>query len=98
MKRWTSIRYRDFYDIPRIFVTEGATRTFLFDCRFNDEKDDYEEMYKVYLMPKLDEKDLAGGWQSLSAKAERLLGEIRTSEVEFDPTLRHQINAELLSR
>ena len=98
MKHWTPIKYREFYDIPRIFVTESGNRVFLFDCPFNTEKDEYEEAYKVYLMPKLDEKDLVGSWENLPEKAARLLGEIPKSEIEFDSTLRQQVNAEILGR
>jgi hypothetical protein len=98
MKRWTLITYREFYDIPRIFLTKTGNRVFLFDCSFNDEKDEYEETYKIYLMPQLDEKQLAGSWENLPAKATRLLGEIPTSEVEFDTTLRQQVNLGVLNR
>src|SRR5205809_581953 len=98
MKRWTSIKYREFYDIPRIFLAEVGGRVFLFDCPFNDGKDEYEGTYKVYLMPELDERDLAGSWQTLPAKAARLLGEIPTSEIEFDSTSRQQVNIEVLGR
>ena len=98
MKRWTPIKYREFYDIPRIFLAEHDSGVFLFDCPFDDDKDEYGETYKVYLMPKLDEKDLAGGWQKLPAQAKRLLGEIRTTEIEFDPTFRQQVSLAVLSR
>jgi hypothetical protein len=98
MKRWTPIKYREFYDIPRIFLTEIGKRIFLFDCPFNTAKDEYEETYKVYLMPELDEKDLVGSWQDLPTKAARALGEIPTSDIEFDPTLRQQVNVEVLNR
>jgi N-acyl-L-homoserine lactone synthetase len=98
MKRWTHIKYREFYDLPRIFLAEIGNRIFLFDCRFNEEKDEYEQTYKVYLMPQLDEKELAGSWENLPARATTLLGEIPTSEIEFDTTLRQEVNLGVLSR
>jgi len=98
MKRWTPIKYRDFYDIPRIFLAETPERAFLFDCPFNEEKDEYEETFKVYLMPRLGEKELAGSWKNLPQRATQLLGEVGTAEVEFDPTLRQQVNLEMLGR
>jgi len=98
VKRWAPIKYRGFYDISRTFLTETGNQTFLFDCSFNDKEDEYAEAYKVYLMPELDEKELGGSWQDLRAKATRLLGEIPTSEIEFDPTLRQQVNVQALSR
>lgn len=98
MKPWIPITYREVYDIPRIFLARGEGHVFLFDCRFDSEKEDYQETYNVYLMPKMGNEDLSGSWEGLSAKAERLLGEVRTSEVSFDPTLREQINTEVLRR
>jgi hypothetical protein len=98
MKRWTPIKYRDFYDIPRIFLAEILGRVFLFDCPFNEEKDEYEETFKVYLMPTLGEKDLAGSWKNLPRRATRLLGEVGAAEVEFDTTSRQQVNLEILDR
>jgi len=98
MKRWTPIKYREFYDLPRIFLAETESGVFLFDCPFNMEKDEYEETYKVYQMPSLDEKELAGSWESLPGKATRLLGEVLTSAVEFDPTFRQQVDLDVLSR
>jgi hypothetical protein len=98
MKRWTPIKYREFYDIPRIFLAETENHVFLFDCPFNKEQDEYEKTYKVYLMPAIDEKALAGSWQDLPTRATRLLGEIQTSVVEFDTTFRQQVNLVVLSR
>jgi hypothetical protein len=98
MKRWTPIKYRDFYDIPRIFLAETPEQVFLFDCPFNEEQDEYETTFKVYLMPAVGEQELAGSWKDLPRTATRLLGEIRTSDVEFDPTLRQQVNLEVVSR
>jgi len=98
MKRWTSIKYRDFFDIPRIFLAETPDRVFLFDCPFSEQKDEYEETFKIYQMPAIGEQELAGSWKDLPKKAMRLLGEVGTSEVEFDATLRRQVNLEVLGR
>lgn len=98
MKRWAPIKYREFYDIPRIFLTEIGDRTFLFDCSFNDKMDEYEGTFRVYSMPELDEKELGGSWQDLRTKATRFLGEIPASEIEFDPTFRQQVNLQALIR
>ena len=48
-------------------------------------------------MPNLDDSELAGSWANLSVKAQRLLGEIPISDVEFDATLRHQVNLTILA-
>lgn len=98
MEEWASIKYRDFYDVPRIFLRQAGDRLLLFDCRFNEERDQYEEAYKVFLMPKLPDEETPGSWEHLSAKAESLLGEVRTSDVEFDPTRRKQVKLEVLNK
>jgi hypothetical protein len=98
VKRWRQIKYRDFYDIPRIFLVPGDDRFFLFDCPFDSGDDEYGKTFKVYLMPNLPDEILAGSWEDLAAKAERLLGEVPTSEVQFDSTLRQEINANILAR
>jgi hypothetical protein len=45
---WAPIRYRDFYDLPRIFITSYNGQDYLFDCPFDDELDDYPDSYRVY--------------------------------------------------
>ena len=94
MKQWFSIRYRDFYDVPRMFIAGIGKLVLLFDCPFNQEKDEYEDTYKVYSMPVLDDSDLAGSWEGLPARADSLLGELPVSEVEFDSTRRKAVNLE----
>ena len=95
MKQWAPITYRDFYDIPRMFLAQG-TELFLFDCKFDSDKDEYGDSYAVYVMPPIEESDLRGSWEELPARAKRLLGRVRTSEVEFDSTLRQQVNLNIL--
>ena len=99
MKRWNPINYREFYDIPRIFLTQTEKGLLLFDCEFDPEKDDYRATYKVYLMPgSIDDTAWKGSWEQLPERATKFLGDIPTTDVEFDPTLRRQINAEILGR
>ena len=38
---WANIQYRDFYDVPRIFVADYQGRLYLFDCPFDEALDDY---------------------------------------------------------
>jgi hypothetical protein len=96
MKVWTPIRYRDFYDVPRIFLVQTGDALYLFDCRFDAAKDDYEETYEIFLMPGLQDQDLIESWEGLSARAKKSLGKVNVSEVEFDPSRRKQINLEIL--
>ncbi len=90
---WVSIRYRDFYDLPRIFIASYEGRQYLFDCPFDDALDDYPESYRVYQLPLLSEAELQGSWEHLSARAIDFLGTLPLAAVQFDPTKRACINA-----
>jgi hypothetical protein len=99
---WTAIRYRDFYDLPRLFLAEYEGRHYLFDCPFNEELDDYPDSYRVYQMPALPESELQGSWEHLPERAINFLGLVPVAQVQFDPTRRARINVaifrEVLSR
>lgn len=97
MATWLSIRYLDFWTVPRIFLVEHAGSLFLFDCAFNDDTEDYPDRYQVYLMPPLTEQDLAESWAGLHKRALVGLGEAPIADVVFDPTRRKSIDACTLS-
>lgn len=93
---WSTIRYRDFYDLPRIFITTHDGKQYLFDCPFDDELDDYSDRYSVYQLPAILEVELQGSWERLPERAVGLLGAVPVSEVQFDPTKRERINTAVL--
>jgi len=98
MNTWTSIRYRDLWDVPRIFVTTWQNQTFLLDCEFDESTEDYRDSYVVYRMPGLSESDLAGSWDYLPRKALCRLGEVPVTSVHFDLTRRREIDASILDQ
>ncbi|MCI0488007.1 MAG: hypothetical protein L0229_15560 [Blastocatellia bacterium] len=89
---WATIRYRDFYDLPRIFITSYDGQQYLFDCPFDPELDDYPNSYRVYLLSSLSEEELQGSWEHLPTLAVSFLGTIPVTTVQFDPTKRKSIN------
>jgi hypothetical protein len=89
---WAPIRYRDFYDLPRVFITSYDGKDYLFDCPFDDELDDYPDSYRVYQLPALSEEELQGSWEHLPELAAPFLGVIPVAEVRFDSTKREWIN------
>jgi hypothetical protein len=89
-------QYRDFWDYPRIFLVSFEESSFLFDCKFDQEIEDFGNEYDVYLMPPLDDKDLSGSWDRLIEKSIRLLGKIPVNEVRFDETRRNFIDGEAI--
>lgn len=92
MSEWTEIIYRDFYDVPRVFLTRRGDRYLLFDCPFDEALDDYPTIYKVYLMADLPDERLGGSWVDIHHEAERYLGEIPVDRVSFDPTRRRTVD------
>ncbi|HJZ70050.1 MAG TPA: hypothetical protein VKF81_18130 [Blastocatellia bacterium] len=95
---WAKIRYRDFYDIPRIFITTHNGKVYLFDCPFDDELDDYSDRYRIYQLPGIAEDELEGSWERLPERAVSMVGEIPVSEVEFDKTRRNSIDTRILEK
>lgn len=96
MSPQTPITYRDFYDLPRIFLVTHEGLRFLFDCKFDDDFDDYPDFYKVFLMPPLQARDLNGSWDQLSASATKYLGDVSVNAVKFDSTRRKSIDVQVI--
>ena len=95
---WATIRYRDFYDLPRIFVTHYQGQLYLFDCPFADNLDDYPDSYRVYQLPALTEAELGGSWAHLPELAISFLGIVSITEVQFDPTKRERVNTAIFGK
>jgi hypothetical protein len=92
----SEIMYRDFCDVPRIFIVRYRGRSYLFDCSFNGSVEDYEETYSVYVLPELPGHELSGSWKYLAEKAESDLGEVPVVGVGFDPSMRRAINTRVI--
>ena len=93
--RWIPIRYREFYDVPRAFVTTHEGRTFLFDCTFSEELDEYLAEYAVYrLGDEIRDGIDSISWKGISEGLERV-GTIPVAAVVFDATKRASISADV---
>ena len=93
---WSAIRYRDFYDVPRIFITTHNGGLYLFDCPFDEELDDYSDRYQVYQLPAISEDELQGSWERLPERAASVLGTVPVAQVQFDTTKRNSIDTAVL--
>ena len=98
MPLWSPIKYREFCDQPRVFVTKHGDQTLLFDCPLDIEKDDWPDHYIVYLMPELESSELAGSWIGIEQRAIRILGMVRLLQSSFDPSIRQFIDLEVLTQ
>jgi hypothetical protein len=94
--RWSPIRYRDFYDVPRIFVAEHAGVAYMFESRFRDAEDDYSDQYSIYtLSPAIVQGlDQTSDWAALLTDA-KLVGQIAVNAVRFDETRRGFVSNEV---
>lgn len=98
MSKWLSIRYRGFWDVPRIFLVRDRGQTFLFECAFSDAIDDYPDEYNVYLLPEIGDADLPADWTTLVARALHHLGKVPVTNVQFDATRRKEMDASILEQ
>jgi hypothetical protein len=97
MSRWVPIQYHAFWDRPRLFLAEESDHSVLFDCRFDDNLDEYPDFYRIYRMPPLNTLSLHGSWNDLQTQAVAYLGEVPVQRVRFDPTLRREVDLEVLA-
>lgn len=90
------IQYRDFYDVPRIFLVNHRGTLYLFDCPFHQELDEYPDIYKVFVLPSDAGSDLSGSWDDLASRATAYVGEVPVRSVQFDSTRRREIDANVI--
>lgn len=92
------IKYREFYDIPRVFLVKYKEKLFLFESVFKEDIDDYSNYYDIYLMPVLSDEEIEGSWEHINNKAMKKVGKVPVNEVKFDRTLRKEINTKVLEK
>ena len=90
------LSYRDFHDVPRLFVVEVQDARFVFDCPFDEALDEYGDSYTVYRIQAGDDDPL-GDWASRPAAA-LVVGRIPVADIEFDPTHREAIEASCIRK
>jgi hypothetical protein len=88
---WIDIWYRDFYDIPRTFVFETGSKSYLADCPFDEQLDDYLSFYTLYELPPIAALSLDGSWEKLPNQAIREIGRIKVTDIVFDDSMRQQV-------
>ena len=98
MPRWSSILYREFYDVPRKLVATDDSGTYLFLCRFDDVVDDYTENYEVYEMPRLSKQELLGSWFGLEQRALRRFNDVPICSISFDSSKRKVVDNDLIDK
>lgn len=93
---WAPIQYRDFWDVPRIFLVPYQGKWVLFDCPFDEATEDFPDFYRVYVISEPSDEDLAGSWDKLHEKATHFSGDIAIAKVHFDPSKRREVDTRIL--
>ena len=91
MPRFTKIAYREFYDVPRVFVVTESHHRLLFDCPFDEQLDEYRDTYEVFTLPSSFVPP-DGSWEQIRGHATGRLGAVPVGILAFDPTLRASVD------
>jgi hypothetical protein len=93
-----AIQYREFYDLPRMFIVRYGAGTYLFDCVFDEQADDYSTQYSVYRLPESAvPRERDASWAELAMKGEDV-GSVAVTSVRFDATKRASIDDSIFER
>ena len=94
-----AITYGEFYDYPRMVRFQHGGEWFFLSSSFDEEKDDYPDVYDVYLLPFRSEEEFQANpyyWKDLSNAVH--LGEIPIKEVGLDETRGRSIDAGMIEK
>jgi hypothetical protein len=91
--------YGEFYDFPRQITFQVGEEWFLLRSYFDEEKDEYSDVYDVYLLPFRSKDDFQAHpdfWMPLATAVH--LGQIPVAEVGLDETRRRSIDARVVEQ
>jgi hypothetical protein len=86
--------YGEFYDFPRMIRFQFGGEWFFLDAPLDEERDDYPDVYDVYLLPFRSEEEIKANpfyWKDLSSAVH--LGQIGVTEIGLDETRRRSLDA-----
>jgi hypothetical protein len=84
---WLPIEYGGFWDVPRLVLIWVGGRAWILYSPFNEELDEYEDTYAVYLVERPGELP---SWLSVIEELEPV-ARIRVTDIEFDKSRRKAI-------
>jgi cyclohexadieny/prephenate dehydrogenase len=85
--------YGEFYDYPRMIEFQIGSKWYFLRSAFDEEKDDYPDVYKVHLLPYRSEEEVKANpdyWMHLTGAV--YLGQLPIEEMGFDETRRRTID------
>ena len=96
MSEKLKILYSGFWDFPLAFTVRWEGHLYLFFREFDDDLDECEDHYRVYLMPPWTDEKIKASWLQIETQAVQHLGKVAVSDVLFDPTHRQEIDVAIL--
>ncbi|MCI1111697.1 MULTISPECIES: hypothetical protein [Stenotrophomonas] len=82
------LAYRGFHDLPRMMlVTDSASKRWVLDCPFEDERDDYAPVYRIHAV----DTDITGPsevWERHTLGLLPDIGALSVNSLQFDETRR----------
>ncbi|MGF6417573.1 hypothetical protein ABH900_001040 [Stenotrophomonas sp. AN71] len=82
------LAYRGFHDLPRMMlVTDRASKCWVLDCPFEDERDDYAPVYRVHAVD-ADSVGLTEVWERHARGLLPDIGVLPADTLQFDETRR----------
>lgn len=96
MSTKAKIRYSGFWDFPLALTVRFENRLYVFVRDFDDDLDEYEDHYRVYLLPPLTDEEIEASWLRVENRATDFLGKVAVKDVAFDATHRREIDIAIL--
>lgn len=94
--RTTKILYSGFHDAPLAFTVRHSGVHFLFWREFDENLDEYEDAYRVFVLPNIPDREIKKSWTTLRSKVKSYLGKVAVRDVAFDPTKRRELQTSIL--
>lgn len=88
-------KYGNFYDVPRLIVLKYKGHAIMLGSYFNENKDEYEDSYSIYLLPSSIKEEISKSLYEGNVNA-KLIGNVPIKSVVFDTTKRNALNPEFL--
>lgn len=92
MSTKAKIQYSGFWDFPLALTVRFENRLYVFVRDFDDVLDEYEDHYRVYLLPPLTDEEIQSAWLRIEDRATDYLGKVAVKDVRFDATHRQEID------
>ena len=101
MLGWAKIEdHQGYYDFARMFLIRrrrGWRRDWLlFECKWDEELEDFETVFHVYLLPPMLRTEIPDDLSDLSLRAVRCLGTVDERRLRFDSTRKKWVKLDVL--